>query len=155
MSGFARRDVLAGVLGASSVSGGSARAETTPANSLTTAFGRALATAVDAVAAFAQLGVFETLAAAQAATIPAGTLTVKTRWYAEPLDFGGATWRRAETPSAAPGRRRFADGTWWELAEVNPITSGTGAGGAIRRSATTRSSRSPSSSSGQSDRKAL
>ena len=108
MTGPARRDVLAGVLG---VSAGAAPAvgATPPARPE------------------GRTGAYQTLIEAQRAILSPDLAAIVVDGYAEPLDHGGGVWRRSPVQSAGPGRRRFADGGWWELAEVNPTPEQFGA----------------------------
>ena len=64
---------------------------------------------------------YDTLAEADAATIPPVVQYVRTSGYTAVGDGGGALYKRVATPDA-PKLWQFqsADGAWWELTEKNP-----------------------------------
>lgn len=65
---------------------------------------------------------YDTLAQAEAATIPAGTTSVVLLGYYAAADGGGAQYTLATGPSG-PGKFESADGQWWQIVPVNGALS--------------------------------
>lgn len=65
--------------------------------------------------------IYATVAALQAATVPAGTTTVQLLGYYAAGDLGGGTYVTASAGAGA-GKIQSADGAWWKLQETAFVT---------------------------------
>lgn len=63
---------------------------------------------------------YASVAAIQAATIPAIVAHLRTRGYRTTGDGGAALYKRSVATSAGAGRIQSADGAWWDVAEATP-----------------------------------
>jgi hypothetical protein len=66
---------------------------------------------------YGTVGIAETVAAAQALTIPAAVDYIQTMYYSTTGDFGGALYKRVSAATTTNGYFTSADGAIWEYAE--------------------------------------